>query len=264
MSKNIVFDIETYRPDWRIRRPRREDLDPAKNTVITVGFFDGKEMSIYPTIENLGREKYSIQFLLSKLKEVEGSTLVGYNILHFDIPYLIHKSKSLRKEINIAEYRLLDLYWTLPYWLHNVPGGRRFFDRNQELGNLWRLSDVVKHILKQEPNPFSNTDVFQLWDDKRFRDIQKHLELDLNQTFSFLKSPIIQEALNHIGEQELDKRDCADSCPYQQLLQMDMNHAICYCTLLQTTTRNIRKMEPIDVIDYPLPRWDVSWIPPCL
>jgi len=264
MPEILTFDIETYRPDWKIWRTRREDLDPAINAIITTGMFDGKETSISPIIEDMKAERNSIQFFQSKLEEFEGSTLVGYNILHFDVPYLVYKSKSMEKGVDIASFKLLDLYWILPYWLHNIPAGQAFFNRFSHLGNLWKFSNVVKHILKEEPNPFSNTDVFQLWEMGHFDDIKKHLELDLVHTLSLSSSLAIQETLNNLQKQDFNKSHCENRCPYQQLLQQTPDTASCYCTLLQEPTSDKRTLSAIDVIDHPLPERDVSWIPHCL
>ena len=264
MSEIIVFDIETYRPDWRVRRTRREDLDPARNTVLTVGFFDGKEILIYPVIEDLKEESNVVQFLSEKIEEFEGSTLVGYNILRFDIPYLVYKSNSIGKSVNMTQFKLLDLYWILPYWLHNVPSGRTFYGKASHLGNLWRFSNVVEYILKKEANPFSNTDIFRLWEMKRFDDIRKHLELDLVHTNSFFNSSAIQETLNCVQTRNFNKSRCEDHCPFLQPLQKTSHRANSYCTLLRESILDERNLSAIDVIDQPLPGWDVSWIPCCL
>ena len=264
MSQTVVFDIETYRPDWRVRRSRREDLDPAKNTVTTVGFFDGEAHIIYPTIRHLKEEERLIQFFLEKIREFEGSTLVGYNILHFDIPYLVYKSKSMGKDFDITQFKPLDLYWILPYWLHNIPTGKTFINKLSHLGNLWRFDNVVRHILKGEPNPISNRAVLQFWEEKKFEDIEKHLKLDLTHTFSFLKSPSIEETLKQVQKQNFDKSHCKDSCPFRQPLQKTPYTAIAYCTLLQEPVSGGTDLSAIDVIDYPLPGWDISWVPCCL
>lgn len=42
MPEPISFDIETYRPNWRAKRTRRDSFDPARNSIITTGLFDGK------------------------------------------------------------------------------------------------------------------------------------------------------------------------------------------------------------------------------
>ena len=264
VPETIVFDIETYRPDWRVRRTRREDLDPARNTVITGGFFDGKEYLIYPIIKNLKEESNVVQFLSEKVEEFEGSTLIGYNILHFDVPYLVHKINSIGKKIDVVRLNPLDLFWILPYWLHNIPNGIKFYDKVSHLGNLWSLSNVVEYILKEKANPFLNTDIFRLWEMKRFDDIKKHLELDLVHTHSLFKSSAIQETLNHLQERNFNKSRCEDRCPFRQPLQKTPDRANYYCSLLQEALLGERKLSAIDVIDYPLPGWDVSWVPCCL
>jgi len=264
MPEALVFDIETYRPDWRIVRTRREDFDPERNTIITAGLFDGKETLIYPVLQDLGGEGQPVRFLSERLETAGSSVLVGYNILHFDIPYLIHKSRSIGKDFDMASLRPLDLYWILPYWFHNIPSGKEFFDRNRTLGNLWRFEDVVKHILNREANPISNKDIHRLWEMKRFQDIENHLKLDLVHTFSLLISPTIKESLNHIHEHALDKRRCEESCPFQRPLQKTSSTIIGYCALLQEVTTSEKEMSTTDVVCYPLPQRDSSWIPRCL
>jgi len=263
MSETIVFDIETYRPDWKVRRTRREDLDPARNSIITGGFFDGEEYSIYPIIENLKEESNVVRFLSERLGELKGSRLVGYNILHFDIPYLVYKFNLIGKEIDVIRFNPLDLFWLLPYWLHNVPNGRTLYDKASHLGNLWSLRNVVEYILRSKANPFPNTDIFRLWEMKRFNDIKKHLELDLFHTYSFFKSSTMQETLNHLQDRNFNKSHCEDRCPFRQPLQKTPDTVSFYCPLLQEVTFDERKLSVTDVIDYPLPSRDVSWIPPC-
>ena len=53
MPQFCVFDIETYRPDWRVRRKRREMLDPARNRIITAGLSDGDHVLILPSRRGL-------------------------------------------------------------------------------------------------------------------------------------------------------------------------------------------------------------------
>ena len=261
MSQSIVFDIETYHSSWRVSQSRREDFDPAINSIITVGFFDGKEISIYHVIEDLKEESQLIEFFLRKIGEFEGSTLVGYNILHFDIPYLLYKARSIGKDMDLNRFKLLDLFWILPYWLHNVTTGLSFLKKNPYLGNLWSLSKVVKYILNEKPNPISNLDLFPLWETKQFKNIEKHLELDLRHTFSFFESSVIQETLNHIKTQHFNKRNCEDLCPFHHFLQKTSDRVIGYCTLLQEVTLDEKKLSTIDIIDYPLPRRGIRWTP---
>jgi hypothetical protein len=264
MSETIAFDIETYRPSWQISQTRREDFNPESNTVITAGFSDGKETSIYPTVQDLKKENEPVRFLLRKLEEAESSVLVGYNILHFDIPYLVHKSKSIGKGFDTTRLKLLDLYWILPYWFHNIPSGQEFFNRNPTLGNICKFEDVVKYILNREANPISNKDIHRLWEAKRFQDIESHLKLDLAHTFSLFMSPTIKESLNHVYEHKFDKHNCEESCPFQRPLQKTSNTTVGYCALLCEVVTNEKEMSTIDVICYPLPQRDSSWIPRCL
>jgi DNA polymerase elongation subunit (family B) len=238
-------------------------LDPEGNTIVTAGVFDGKETSVYPIIQDLRKENEPLQFLLRELERAGSSVLVGYNILHFDIPYLVHKSRSIGRDFDSTRLKLLDLYWILPYWLHNTPSGQEFFNRNSTIGNLWRFENVVKLILKEGENPIPNKDVHRLYEAKRFQDIERHLKLDLLHTFSFLKSETIQESLDQIRKHRFDKRYCEESCPFQRPLLKTPSTMIGYCTLLQEATMNERETSTIDVICCSLPQRDVSWVPRC-
>lgn len=263
MSQFIVFDIETYRPNWQVRQTRRQDLDPARNSIITTGIFNGKELSIHPIIEDLRNEREPLEFFLNKL-EKNNSTLIGYNCLHFDVPYLAYKARIFGKNLDFTKLKLLDLYWILPYWLHTLPNGIKFHKKFYYLGNLWSFDKVVTNILKERPNPFSNFEVLKLWEEKRFNDIKKHLELDLLNTFSFLKSSVIQEALKHIETQQINKDNCKDSCPYHKFLPKTSDKAICYCAIKQEITSGERKLSAVDIIAYPLPKRGISWKPYCI
>ena len=97
MSKFIVFDIETYGQDWRKRLPRRQALNPSNNSIITIGVFNGNEMSIYPVIDDLKNENRPLEFFLTKLDELKGCTLVGFNIFKFDLPYLFFKARAYER-----------------------------------------------------------------------------------------------------------------------------------------------------------------------
>ena len=144
MSHFLVFDIETYSPKWGTESTRRLELDPNENSIITIGIYDGNEISIYPTIKDFRQENEPLDFFLSRLKESENSIIVGFNILRFDIPYLFYKTKVFGRDLDLTKLDLLDLYWILPYWLHNLPDGIEFSRKSEYLGNLWNLDKVRK------------------------------------------------------------------------------------------------------------------------
>ena len=263
MPETLVFDIETYRPSSDILRTRREDFDPKRNTIVTVGIFDGKQTSIYPTIQDLSKEDELVLFFLGKLQQAQNPILIGFNILHFDVPYMVHKAELFGRKFDPTMLKPLDLYWILPYWLRNTPTGKEFSKKNPSAGNLWKFENVVSLILKERANPISNRDIQRLWEAKRFQDIDRHLELDLVNTFSFFKSQPIQESLNHIQKQTLDKKHCQQSCPFQRPLSRTYNTAIGYCTLLREPTTKEIEMSPVDAICCSLPQRDISWVPWC-
>lgn len=259
----IVFDIETYRSDSKVPQSRRQAFDPAKNTVIAIGVFDGRNATVFPVIENLKQEENLVRSFFKKLHESTGSILAGYNILHFDIPYVVHKLNSAGQEVDLSKFRPLDLYWILPYWLQNSSDGIKIADRFPQLGKLWRFEDVVKHILRVEANPFSNRDISNLWEMKRFGDIQEHLERDLVDAYSLLELPTIKETMDDMTELALDERCCKDCCPFRRPLQKTTEKAIYYCTLLQHNLSDETTLPAVDVIDFPLPSRGISWNPLC-
>jgi len=229
-----------------------------------MGFFDGEKVSIYPIIKILEEEKNVIDFFLKKLDEFDGSTLIGYNILRFDIPYLVHKAETINEDIDFIQFKPIDLFWILPYWFHNIPDGRVFFSKIPNSGNLWKFENVVEHILRKKPNPVSNKEVFELWEKKEYEKIEKHLELDLIHTHLLIESSAIQETLNYIQNQHINKSNCSEFCPFQRFIQKSSNRVSCYCTLQQKPVLDERSFTAIDTIDFPLPRRGTSWTPHCL
>jgi DNA polymerase elongation subunit (family B) len=263
MTNFIVFDIETYRSDWQVQQPRREAFDPTKNAIIAIGTNDGKNVTVFPVVEDLREEKTLVRHFFKKLQEFEDSILVGYNILHFDIPYVVQKLNLIGQQIDMSRFRPLDLYWILPYWLQNSPKGKELGNSLLHLGRLWKFEDVVRHILRREANPFSNKDVFRLWETKRFGDIEKHLERDLADTYSLLELPAIKETMEETRKLVSGKEHCEESCPFKRPLQKTPEKANYYCTLLQHNVSNETMLKAVDVIDFPLPRRGVSWTPLC-
>ena len=96
------------------------------------------------------------------------------------------------------------------------------------------------------------------------QDIKKHLELDLLNTFSFFNSSVIQEALKQIKLSNVNKENCKENCPYKSFLSISSDRAICYCTITQDIIQEERNLSPLDIIDFPLPRRDISWNLSCL
>ena len=258
-----VFDIETYRPDWRVWKSRRDALDPARNTIITLGIFDGKNLVLSNVIEKLDSEKEVLTFFFKNCKNFVDTILVGYNILHFDIPYLVYKAEQVKTEFDSISFKPLDLFWIFPYWLHNTQEGKSFFNRFHHLGNLWKFENIVKYVLNESPNPIPNKEIMELWEKNEYEKINEHLKLDLIHTFSFLKSKIIQEAIEHIQEQKLDLDSCQKTCPFRTILSTKTLKAVYYCSLLQKPVSKKSRITVLDAVDYRLPERGISWKPPC-
>jgi DNA polymerase elongation subunit (family B) len=264
MQESAVFDIETVHPEERTRKSRREDFDLSRNFIITAGLFDGIETSISPVIEDLNDENGSIVYFLKKLRELGARTLIGYNVLRFDIPYLTYKSKLAGLSFDPTQFRILDLYWILPYWLHNIPSGINFYRIIDNGRSLWGFEDVDRLILNQEPNPTSNKEINRLWYEKEFRKIEEHLKIDLLHVFQFLNSSVIKESLSWAEKCSFEKSRCGDRCVFQMPLQKTSNKTVGYCALLQNYTSDEKEMQAIDVVSKPLPPWGASWVPHCL
>ena len=85
MTNLLVFDIETYRPNWRDKNlPRREQFNPTKHQLTIIGVYDGQEIQLSPIAKSASEEPQLLRWFE---KVVKNHHLVGYNIFSFMVPF---------------------------------------------------------------------------------------------------------------------------------------------------------------------------------
>lgn len=152
----ICFDIETT------------GLDPYENHVVLIGFkIHGKIMQL-----KLWEIKDEAKMILEAIKEIEkldpfNDTIIGYNNLKFDVPFMLERLKILGK--------------TKPeHWktLHN----RKWFDLYQFLGNSFRALNLWLNRLgiKRKYPKLDGKQMPEYYYSKNYEKIEQHNIDDLN------------------------------------------------------------------------------------
>ena len=188
----LYLDMETHRP---------EKKDAFINErIIVVGLIEdwtpyrpessatwngNKVRFVYFTEWELGNEERIITELYSYLREVNKNrerglidfvNVVGFNILRFDIPLLVQKGvehgMGSLAELNVLWHNTytVDLFQTsLPFY------SMRFKGLNLDLLVKWARNKGIN-----VPEPYgSGSDVAKWYEEGRYDDIIKHLEIDL-------------------------------------------------------------------------------------
>jgi len=158
----VEFDIETT------------GLDPYKHQVVLVGMKIGGEIKQW----KLWKIKDEATMILNAIKEVEkiDETIIGYNNLKFDVPFMLERLKILRK----YKSRFFKIYT------------KKWFDLYQYLGNDYRSLKHWLHeagIRKKYPD-LNGRDMPLFFEKKDFGKIVRHNIDDLNTSeklFRFLK-----------------------------------------------------------------------------
>jgi len=158
----VVFDIETT------------GLDPYKSKVILIGLKRGSKIIQWM----IWKIKDEAEMIISAIKEILNidETIVGYNNLKFDVPYMLKRLDILGK--NNPEY------WKIHY--------KKWFDLYQYLGNDYRsLSLWIKKAgIKQKYPHLKGRDMPIYYQNKEYDKIIKHNIDDLEtceKLFYFLK-----------------------------------------------------------------------------
>jgi len=158
----VAFDIETT------------GLDPYKTKVLLVGMKTGRKIKQWQLWEVQDEAK----MISDALREVEkiDETIIGYNNLKFDIPFMLERLKILGK----YEPEFFSLY------------SKKWFDLYQYLGNDYRSLNYwlgQAHIRKKYPD-LKGRDMPDFFERKEFEKIVNHNIDDLRTSekmFKFLK-----------------------------------------------------------------------------
>jgi len=158
----ISFDIETT------------GLDPYESMVIVIGMKKGKKVK-QRKIWEIGDEAKMIFEAIEEINKIE-ETIVGYNNLKFDVPFMLERLKILGK------YRR-------EFWeIYN----KKWFDLYQYLGNDRRSLNhwLSKARIKRKYPEITGKDIPTFYDNKEYEKILAHNLDDLassEELFKFLK-----------------------------------------------------------------------------
>lgn len=154
--RRVYLDIETYTPS--------NALDVRR--VVAIGVREGGANRIFNAWEDERRA------VVESMLYVAGATVVGYNILSYDIPVLIRRAH----ELGVADLQTLMRFW---YSLHIVDLMQIVMWR---FGRRMRLEDALKQAGCQAERFGTGADVRQWVEEGRYDLVAKHLESDLAAT----------------------------------------------------------------------------------
>lgn len=155
----VAFDIETT------------GLNPTTDEIVLIGMKKGKKIKQWK-LWKIKDELEMISDCLEAIKEIPalGETIVGYNNLKFDVPFI--RERLLVLESSVETFDL----WTLLY------RQRKWFDLYQFLGNDFRnlahWSDEFK--IKRRYEEIEGKDIPMLYQTEQYRKIEQHNRDDLN------------------------------------------------------------------------------------
>lgn len=159
----VMFDIETT------------GLNPYENEVILIGMKKGERIRQWKIWE----VEDEAEMILDAVKEIIkiNESIVGYNNLKFDVPFMLERLKILGK--------MKPEFWTIVY-------NKKWFDLYQYLGNnyrslkLWLFRAGIKRSFPELDGRLMPT----FFKNKDFKKIEQHNKDDLDTSeklFKFLK-----------------------------------------------------------------------------
>lgn len=188
----LYLDMETYRPEKKdafineriIVVGLIEDWTPYRPE--SSATWNGNEIRfLYFTEWELGNEEKIVTELYSYLREVNESrekglisfvNVVGFNILRFDIPLLVQKGV----EHGMGSLAELNVLWHNTYTVDLFQTSLPFYSMKFKGLNLDLLVKWARNKGINVPEPYgSGSDVAKWYEERRYDDIIKHLEIDL-------------------------------------------------------------------------------------
>ena len=180
----LYIDLETY-------RPRKEDAFIDERVILGGLLIDEtrySEESLDETIEPILLKEWGgldermiVVKLQSYVKEALRShrftVICGYNILRFDIPLLLCKSM----QYHLGKQEVLSKMWndcfTIDYFQQLLTANRNLF-KGLKLENVVHVADMFK--LKPPTYSVGGKAIKDLYDQRKWKEIEKHNEQDLN------------------------------------------------------------------------------------
>lgn len=159
----IIFDIETT------------GLDPYRNKVILIGMKKNGRIRQWKIWE-INDEGKMILEVIEKIMKIKDETIVGYNNLKFDVPFMLKRLELLGL--------MKPQYWRI----YN----KKWFDLYQYLGNDYRSLKLWldRAGIKRRYPELEGRHMPIFFDKKEYEKIERHNKDDLNtseELFKFLK-----------------------------------------------------------------------------
>ena len=166
-DERVAFgpDIETYGED---------SLNPFKSKIITIQLRINGKNYIWKEWE-MGERDMLINFLnfwsgLPRSKKKNGFTFVGYNLLKFDIPFILIRSRIL----GLEKYG-----WSWERLWEELVHGPHYVDLYQFLGDNFKKFAKWKECLLGEYSRYSNKDIKKFYKNKEFNKIEEYVDDEL-------------------------------------------------------------------------------------
>lgn len=152
----IMFDIETT------------GLNPYQHQVVLIGFKKNQKIKQLKLWEIKDEGKMILE-ALDELKKLDkfNDTIIGYNNLKFDVPFMLERLKILGK--------MKPEFWSM---IHN----KKWFDLYQFLGNSYRALNLWLNKLgiKKKYPELDGRQMPDYFNKKDYKKIEKHNIDDLN------------------------------------------------------------------------------------
>ena len=159
----VIFDIETT------------GLDPYKHQVVLIGFKKNKKIKQLKLWEIKDEGKMILE-AINEPKKLDkfNDTIIGYNILKFDVPFMLERLKILGK--------MKPEFWSILY-------NRKWFDLYQFLGNDYKSLNLwIKKLgIKKKYPELNGNQIPEYFNKKDYRKIENHNLDDLNSCELFNK-----------------------------------------------------------------------------
>ncbi len=155
----VTFDIETTGPD------------PSEAEVLLIGIKKGRKIKQW----KLWEARNEAEIILEALKEIDGTfeTIVGYNNLKFDVPFMLERLRILdrykpdffkiyhKKWFDLYQY-LGDDYRNLEHWCGQARIRKKYPDlKGKEMPLFYRKHDYQKIVNHNLDDLMTSDKLFQ-------------------------------------------------------------------------------------------------------
>ena len=274
-SEYYAWDIETWSPKSLDNKPRAIKLNPNNARIIAIGYRNPeterilthiakKDVRVHPEEER--------RIIAKFYNNIFTTTTIGYNIFRYDIPTLFQRAYENKISVNLTQYRHIDPFWLIPFWLHNTKDGQRFLNRTDKpsiWGNFWNIEKYSQIFLRKEiRKEYSGSRIRSLYEHGKYDEIKEHLIGDV----SVLEESVrgfhlgIWELLIPIAHMKIKNKQCRSGCPFMNWVPKSMKIAVPFCSLTGRKLHVIptKELTPIEIISVDLPARDADFRALCI